>query len=194
MQLLSKRLVCVAALTISSWGYAAASDSPPGQSKTMPSMREAQTQAELKPSIGLSAGITDTNDNRRNAPSWAVEAGFQPYIPFGVALEVGGYVSDHKDNTPSLTRTKLLVKGNYNFGGDTPVIKDSYVGLGIGPVWDNVAHRIDTELGIAPQIGFDIPLGQAPSNFTLGANANYMFVGGAKPDVFALNGIAKYWF
>ncbi len=189
-----RNLISFTVLVMATSAFAAASDHPAGQSSLMPSGHEATTKSEQKPSVGIMSGITDTHDNRRNGTSWGIEAGYQPYVPFGVALQLSGYVSDHKEEMPTLTRTILLAKVNYNLGGDIPVIKDSYFGLGLGPVMDNVANTIDTELGVAPQIGFDIPLGPEPATFSLGANANYMFVGGSKPDVFALNGVAKYWF
>jgi hypothetical protein len=163
-----------------------------GLSKITPPTRPVANAAEMKPSIAVFGGIADTQAHRRNGTNYGVEYGWQPYLPYGAAIELSGYVSDHKGIEPTLTRTRLFGKANYNFGGTIPVIKDSYVGLGLGPVWDNFNHHSDIEFGIAPQIGFDLPVTGTP--LTLGLNANYMFVGGAKPDVFALNGMAKYWF
>lgn len=162
-----------------------------GSSRTLPEGREAD-RSEMKPSVAIFGGYSDTQTGRRNGTNYGAEYGFQPYIPLGAAVELSGYVSDHKGDVATLTRTRLLGKVNYNFGGTIPVIKNSYVGLGIGPIMDNVAHKVDVNFGIAPQIGFDIPIASTP--LSLGANANYLFVGGAKPDVFALNGVLKYWF
>lgn len=168
-------------------------DTSVGSSRTLPEMRRAEGREELKPSLGVFSGFTDTQNNHLNSTAYGVEIGIQPYIPLSAALELSGYVTNSGPSRAALTRTKLMAKGSYNFGGDIPVIKDSYVGIGIGPVWDNINNKTDVEFGVAPQLGFDIPLGFA-QGFSLGANANYMFVGGAKADVFALNGIAKYWF
>lgn len=157
----------------------------------LPQPKEAQGLAEQRPSIGIFGGFADTQSGRRDGTNYGIEAGYQPYIPFGLGVELSGYVSDHQGDEATLTRTRLLAKGTYNFGGTIPVIKHSYVGVALGPVWDNVRNQIDMNFGIAPQVGFDIPV---IDHLTLGANANYLFVGGAKPDVFALNGVAKYWF
>lgn len=162
-----------------------------GQS-VMTDPREPANTAEMRPSLGISGGYAESEGNRNSGTGYGIEYGWQPYIPMGVAIELGGYVSPAGDGEATLTRTKLLGKANYNLGGNIPVIKYSYAGLGIGAVWDNERNSDYVNLGIAPQIGFDIPIPQ--TKFTLGANANYMFVSGGKDDVFALNGLAKYWF
>jgi hypothetical protein len=169
-----------------------ATDASTGVSKTLPISRRAQGVAETKPSLGVIGGMTNSSDQHRTGSAIGLEYGFQPYIPYGAAVELS--LADQPDQSSTLTRTKLLFKGNYNFGGNIPVIKNSYVGLGLGPVFDRLNGANDLELGVAPQIGFDIPVGEKPSMWSLGANADYLFVGGAKSQVFALNGVAKYWF
>jgi hypothetical protein len=124
--------------------------------------------------------------------SWGVEYALQPVVPLTSAVQLNGYASGAKGLSPTVTRTELLYKAAYNFVGDIPVVKYSYAGVALGPVFDNVRNHLDTELGVAPLLGFDIPVGM--SQYTLGANANYMFVGGPNNDVFAVNGVAKYWF
>ena len=42
-------------------------------------------------------------------------------------------------------------------------------------------------------VGFDIPL-TSERKVSLGLKGDYLIVGGAKPDTFSLNGVAKYWF
>jgi hypothetical protein len=185
MKLLTALVTLVAAAP------ALAEDTPTGRSSAITEPRPAEGLGEQKPSVGLMLGYADTEAGRTSSFGYGLEYAVQPYIPFGAAVELSGYSADGTDTQPSITRTKLLFKGNYNFGGDVAVIKDSYVGVGIGPVWDNILGRSQIDFGIAPQVGFDIPLNP---NYTLGANANYLFVGGAKPDAFALNGVAKYWF
>jgi hypothetical protein len=146
---------------------------------------------EQKPSIGVMGGYTDTEGSRDSSGAYSLELGFQPVIPVGMAIELGTYSTNGEGGSASLTRTKLLGKVNYNLGGTIPVIRYSYLGLGAGPVYDNVNHDTDWSLGIAPQAGFDIPVSSA---FTLGANTSYMFISNAKDDVFALNAVAKYWY
>jgi hypothetical protein len=185
-------LKLVAALaTLVAAAPALAADSATGESTVLTEPRPTEGMREQKPSIGLNIGYADTEAGRGTSLGYGIEYGMQPYIPFGAAVELSGYSAKGTDTQSSLTRTKLLLKGNYNFAGTVPVIKYSYVGVGIGPVWDNILARSEINFGIAPQIGFDIPLNES---YTLGANANYLFVSGAKPDVFALNGVAKYWF
>jgi hypothetical protein len=165
-----------------------------GTSRTMPEMRSVRDSNDYKPSIGISSGLASPVDNRRNGTGYGIEAAYQPYIPISLGLELSGYVLGANGDNPTLTRTKLLAKALYNLGGSISVVKDSYFGLAAGPVLDNVAGNSDVELGVAPVIGFDIPLGDFSKGVSLGANANYMFVGGSKPDTFAVNGVAKYWF
>src|ERR1035437_6941611 len=131
-------------------------DTSAGSSRALPEMRRAEGWAELKPSLGVFSGYTDMQNNHLNSTAYGVELGYQPYIPLGAALELSGFAINSAPGRAALTRTKLMVKGNYNFGGDIPVIKDSYVGIGIGPVWDNISHKTDVEFGVAPQLGFDI--------------------------------------
>lgn len=186
-------LICALAVCALSSGQAFAAGGT-GES-VFPSQKRANTAAESKPSLGVFAGITDTAEGRKNGTSWGAEYQYQPIIPFSAGLQLSGYVSDYTTNMATLTRTKLLLTGNYNFGGDVAVIKDSWVGLEVGPVMDNVNHSETIDLGAGPRIGFDIPLGASEENrYTLGANADYLLIGGAKPSVFALNGVVKYWF
>ena len=164
-----------------------------GTSRTFPKVHESETVAEAKPSLGINIGLADT-DNSRSTLGYGIEFGFQPIIPFSSAFSLSGYSSEHKADIPTLTRTMLMYKASYNFGGTIPVIKNSFAGLKVGPVFDNINRKLDVELGVAPTVGFDFLLGGDLSHYSLGANADYMFVGGSKNDVFALNGVAKYWF
>lgn len=156
--------------------------------------KKAEGRAETKPSIGLSAGMSDTSDSRRTTVGYNIEYDVQPVIPFSVGVKLGSYSTPSTGSQAALTRTNLLLTGDYNFGGDIMVIKNSYAGLELGPVLDNINNASTVDFGIGPRIGFDIPIGEAPEKFSLGALANYMWIGGAKPGVFALNGVVKYWF
>jgi hypothetical protein len=160
---------------------------------SFPEMRKAEP-SEYRPSIGITLGLAETDDRSNAAAGYGIEAAFQPYIPFGVAAELSGYTSGSDTGQAGLTRTKLLAKGTYNFGGTNALIRYSYTGFGLGPVMDNIANSTELLLGIEPIIGFDIPLTDWAKGFSLGGNANYLFVTGGHDNVFALNAVAKYWF
>ncbi len=159
---------------------------------SLPETRVAR-DGEQKPSVGVHFGTASVRNDRSPGQELGIEVGVQPLIPFSTAVELSAAVIPNKGDSATLTRTKLFFKGNYNFGGSIPVIRYSYVGVGAGLVFDNLASKSDLQLGWAPQLGFDIPLGTA-EKYSLGANANYMMSGGDKAGVLALNAMAKYWF
>jgi hypothetical protein len=170
-----------------------------GVSKTVPETRKPMNDSETKPHIGLLGGMADTaNSSRDTAVEYGVTVGFQPLIPWGAGLQLSRYSAGTDDaGGDDLNRTKLLARGSFNFGGQTPVLRYSYVELAAGPIFDEVDERWDIELGVAPGLGFDIPIAKDEvdnTRYTLGANANYLFVTGSNPETFALNGALKYWF
>jgi hypothetical protein len=148
-----------------------------------------------RPYVGLRAGMADIGGNEYDpSAEYSFEIGFEPTTKLGLAIEYSFLNTDPENSAQDLTRSKLLLKGLYNFKGRTPFIRYSYVGVGAGPVWDKNSKTTNNEFGVAPMIGFDIPIYQrAP--ITLGANANYLFIQDDDvPDVFAVNGAVKYWF
>jgi len=187
MKKMSKLIVVGFLSTISGLAFAET-----GRSVFTPT-KKAEGNAEQKPSIGLSAGLANPSESQNSTMNYSLEYGIQPVIPFSVGAKLSSFAAPGSGNNASLTRTSLLLTGDYNFGGDIAVIKNSYVGLEVGPVLDNIRNSATVDLGIAPRIGFDIPLG-AVKKYSLGAVADYLFVGGAKTNVFSLNGIVKYWF
>jgi hypothetical protein len=195
---LSSLLSLSALVLISAVGVqSGAADTSGGTSRTIPRTRKPANDAETKPSLGVFAGLADTAQGERNSTvGYGVDVAFQPLIPWSAGIELSRYTAG-SDNDRDLNRNKLLFHGAFNFGGTTPVIKDSYAGLMLGPVFDEVGGRWDTEFGVAPTLGFDIPIAMdeaQQTKYTLGANANYLFVTGSNPDAFALNGMLKYWF
>lgn len=163
-----------------------------------PENRQVVNHAELKPHIGLDLGVSSPASNYNNATEYAIEAGFQPYIPYGLGAELSRFSSDNTNaNYATLNRTKFLLRGTYNFGGNIPVLRDSYLGLKAGPVFDDVAGVTSVLFGGGAVAGFDIPLnlsGLRADAFSLGANVSYLFVSSTDVDEFALNGAVKYWF
>jgi hypothetical protein len=163
-----------------------------------PEPREADS-SEWKPHLGVRGGYVNPDDNFNGSVEYGVEAGFQPYIPVGLGLEFTHFRSDSDTaGRPDLERTNLLARGTYNFGGNVPIIRTSYLGAGLGPVFDHDNNDDRTRFGFNLLAGFDIPLdgemGLGPNSFSLGAVANYLFVSDNGADTFGLNGAVKYWF
>lgn len=153
----------------------------------------AASGAELKPSIGLFTGFVAPEGRGNSEGEYGLDIGFQPYVPFGVGIEYNHIRLDN--GTVAKETNQLWLRGNYNFGGDVAVIRDSYIGLELGAV----LRDDGTSAAVAPMIGFDIPLGNHASSeterhFSLGANAKYAFVADGQTDAFSLNGIVKYWY
>jgi hypothetical protein len=147
-----------------------------------------------KPSVGVMLGMANAEGAFESGLNYGIEASFQFSVPYSAILELSGYSADRSTSEPGLTRTKLLGKVMYNFAGTTPVIRYSYAGLGLGPVYDNVGDVKRWNVGLAPQIGFDIPLGDPASQFSLGANLAILLVSGGAPSSTSAAGVAKYWF
>ncbi|HMN67161.1 MAG TPA: hypothetical protein PKC28_01350 [Bdellovibrionales bacterium] len=148
-----------------------------------------ENRDEMRMHVGLLAGFDNAEGGFNNTFEYGVDVGFQPYIPYGLGAELS--TADEGD----LTRTKLLGRGTYNFGGSIPLINRSYVGAALGPVFDSDSANDGTHLGIAPVLGFDIPFSPVTNQaISLGAQARYLFVSDAAPDSFSVNGQLKYWF
>lgn len=159
--------------------------------------REIMTRGEAKPHIGFRAGLADVDQRYETATNYGIEIGFQPYIPFGVSVGLSQFSTDRAAiaGTDGLTRTQLLAQGTYNFAGENNFVRYTYLGLALGPVLDRAGGRDAMNLAWSPVAGFDIPINNAERDyFTLGAVANYLFVGGGRPSTLALNGAVKYWF
>jgi hypothetical protein len=163
---------------------------------TFPKVSKSMSAEYVKPHIGLFGGLANPEASFDTSLEYGIDAGFQPWAPLGVGLEVSGLGSDRNQGSQpqDLNRTNVLVKGTYNLGGTVPVIRYSYLGLGLGTVIDASAYK-GWHSGIAPLLGFDIPLTAAPAEyFSLGATAKYVFVSGPSPDAVSVNGMVKYWF
>ena len=87
-------------------------------------------------------------------------------------------------------RVTLLGRGTYNFGGDIPVLRSSYVGVTTGPMFVDS----NVEWSVGPLVGFDIPLQQQTSNFlSLGLQAKYLYTTDTQ-DSFSAGLALKYWY
>ena len=159
-----------------------------------PELRAVNKQSDYVPHVGLSLGVGAPEGSLNAGENYALEIGFQPYIPFGTAMELSR--AEYSAANQKLNRTSLLLKGAYNFGGTIPIVRHSYVGLGLGPVWEERRRGTNVALGFLPNLGFDYPLKDVFSNtpLSVGVNASYLLTSSGEPSVFAMNGVLKYWY
>lgn len=162
---------------------------------SIPEVRPVQSEEELKPHAAILAGVSNPEGSLDTGVEYGIDVGFQPFIPFGLGLEISqaNYNADAGDD---FKRSSFLIKGAYNFAGDVVVLKDSYLGLAIGALVEDSGPSTTTYGGFMPNLGFDIPTFMVNERWvSLGANARYMITGSDNsPDVFAVNGVLKYWF
>ncbi len=182
---MKKTLICLLATTTFS---AFAQEATVG---TFPEPKKVTTYEEQKIHMGLNLGVNNPSGGYDTSMGMGVDVGFQPYIPFGVGAEVFTTDMDENNVNNDDQRTALLARGTYNFGGEIPVLRNSYVGMAAGPVltgetWD---------LGFAPLTGFDIPVADLNgSDLTLGANIKYIYTTSATADAFMTSAAVKYWY
>ncbi len=159
-----------------------------GQS-VLPKQRPIEQASELRPHVGLIAGVAQPEGSGVSSAEYGLDVGYQPYIPYGAGLEYTHSRID--DGFATKNRDTVMVKASYNFGGTTPVIKDSWVGLGLG----TVLKSDGTSLVAAPMVGFDIPIQKDEQKFvSLGASSRYSIVNDGEADTFSLSGVVKYWY
>lgn len=164
-------------------------------SKTLPEVTPVENEAGFRPHFGILAGVSTPEGSFDTGAEYGIDVGFQPVIPFSLGIEFNqaNYDADAGDD---FSRSSFLLKGAYNFGGNIVVLKDSYIGLGAGLLVEDVGPATTTYGGLMPNLGFDIPTFQIKEDWvSLGANARYLITGSENaPDVFAVNGVLKYWF
>lgn len=164
---------------------------------TFPPIAQSMNKNEMSPHVGILAGLTNP-ENFKSTTEYGVDVGFQPWSPLSVGVEWTGANTNRSlaGSRESLDRNSVLLKAAYNLGGETPVIRSSYLGVALGPVIDNSAYK-GTHSGIGPIAGFDIPITKEQREaqvLTLGLAAKYILVSGPSPDGFSMNGALKYWF
>lgn len=152
--------------------------------------RPVNSYEEYKPHLGLQLGVSSPEGSYEAAGNWALEAGFQPYIPFAIGLELSNKDYESTDGGETISRTSALIRGTYNFSG-AGFLRYSYVGAATGPVWE----QGNVYLGVSPLVGFDAPIAStALEQITLGAQVRYALVSSDGPDAAEFNAVAKYWF
>jgi opacity protein-like surface antigen len=161
---------------------------------TFPTPREV-LQEGLNPHIDLTMGLTNLEGSFNTGAEYGFGFGFQPYIPFGLGMSMTHSSNTAKDkNARGIERTTVLVRGSYHFAGEIPLIKYSHVGIATGPVINQDA----TYFGLAPIVGFDIPVqewvGEYISYVSIGVEAKYLMISNNESDGLTVNGALKYWF
>lgn len=161
---------------------------------TFPTPREV-LQEGLNPHVDVTMGLTNPEGSYNSGAEYGFGFGFQPYIPFGLGMSLNHTSNTSKyQGTRSIERTTVLLRGTYHFGGELPLIKYSHFGFATGPVINQDA----TYFGLAPIVGFDIPvqewIGEYVSYVTIGVEAKYLMVSNNESDGLTINGALKYWF
>ena len=181
----------VLAFVLAAGVYAIDATAQTGTTQITVPPREA-TQSELRPHVGLIAGSTLRDSSAHG--TIGIDAGMQPYIPFGVGAEflrsqVQSPVDDQFEDAYS-----LMARSTYNFGGEIPVIRHSYIGVMAGAI----STAGETLAASAPVVGFDIPLKSSTDHsgnyLSLGANARYTIIEGSGRDNGLVAAQMKYWF
>jgi hypothetical protein len=158
---------------------------------TFPKLHSVQDKEGYMPHAAVMLGVANPEGSYDAAPEFGVDVGFQPYVPFGLGAMFLSSSNNSKNDSRNLDRTSLLARATYNFGGTIPVIRNSYVGAAAGPVWE----MGNVDVGVAPLIGFDIPLSTDQNQkVSLGAQAKYLIVSSNESDGLSVNGVVKYWF
>ncbi|MGE0527935.1 MAG: hypothetical protein AB7G93_04195 [Bdellovibrionales bacterium] len=167
-----------------------------GETRTFPELPGSTASAGWHPSVGLRGGYADLNEGYDDAFAYGVESNLVTWGPLMGGLAASRYETE--EALTDLERTSLMAQMAYRLGGTIPVVRDSFIGLGAGAVWDDVNGDLDTEFGLEPSVGFDIPIQRTEARyFTLGAMANYLILPADNednPESVALNGTVKYWF
>lgn len=156
---------------------------------TFPGPKKVENYSEYRTHFGVSAGYNIPEGDPDTTPEIGVNLGYQPYVPFGVGVELSTSKFD-SDQRADYRRTTALAYATYNLGGTIPIIHGSYIGLAAGPAFLNDG----TELAVAPLLGFDLPLATVNGRkVTLGLNAKYLIVTDAT-DSLITNAALKFWF
>lgn len=152
--------------------------------------RAVKTESEFKPHVGILMGMSTPEGSYESSGNFGIESGFQPVIPFGIAVSYSFQDYDTKNTLgQDLERALVSTKLTYHFAGTSPIGK-TFVGIAPGLSWEN-----DVVYGaIAPLAGIDIPLENKAQPISLGLQTKYTIVASDGPDTFDVNGIIKYWF
>ena len=186
-----KPLLTLVVLALSLSAFAQMSESEKSSMRnriegSLPEPRSVESKDQYRIHMGLTAGVNSPNGDAEASPEFGVNVGFQPYVPFGLGAEL---TTAELDNT-NIQRTSVLARGTFNFGGDIPVLKTSYIGVATGPMFVDG----NVEWSVGPLTGFDIPLQYQANNFlSLGLQAKYLYTTGTQ-DALSAGLALKYWY
>ena len=186
-----KTVLTIAVLTSSLSAFAQMSQQEKNNARnrmeeSLPEPQAVESKDQYRLHMGLTAGVSSPRGDVDSSPEFGINVGFQPYIPFGLGAEV--VTAELADS--NIQRTSVLARGTYNFGGDVPVLRSSYLGVTAGPMFVDG----QTELSVGPLVGFDIPLQNQSSNFlSLGLQAKYLWTTDSQ-DALSAGAALKYWY
>lgn len=186
-----KTVLTIAVLTSSLNAFAQMSQQEKSNARnrieeSLPEPQAVESKDQYKLHMGLTAGVSSPRGDVDSSPEYGINVGFQPYVPFGLGAEV--ITAELADS--DIQRTSILARGTYNFGGDIPVLRSSYLGVTTGPMFVDG----QTEWSVGPLVGFDIPLQNQTSNFlSLGLQAKYLWTTDSQ-DALSAGAALKYWY
>jgi hypothetical protein len=145
--------------------------------------------SENKWNAGITSGVNSPTGSQTSSAEFGVIIGMQPTTNVGTAIEAN---STRFEKNNEVQQTNVLLRMAYTMGGDVPVLRNLFVGVGAGPVF--IPERI--RWAGAPLVGLDIPLSSKSRDYlSLGLEAKYIFVTSTDvPDQFASTLAVKYWF
>lgn len=148
---------------------------------------KSETATNYKWNAGIISGVNSPNGEVTSSAEYGVTTSFEPMGNIAVGLDATSSLLDDKDQNQ---RTIVQLKGAYVVGGDIPVLRTSYLGIGVGPVFvDNKVHW-----GYSPLAGFDVPLSNKTHDYmSLGVVAKYLF-NPDTPNSLTAGAALKYWF
>lgn len=189
-KIIGLRKAISAGAAILSMSLVARAEDPVQKSNIFVQPKAIEQKSQYKPHVGIFAGVASPEGSYDRSSEIGLDVGYQPIIPFGLGI-LYSHSNLDQTNGGSDARDEVLAKLTYNFGGDLPIIKNSFVGAGVGASFTNGEAMLIS----APLIGFDIDIAQInETKLSLGANARYVIYEGTNPDSGSISGVAKLWF
>ena len=182
------KLILALIILTSSFASYAQEDTESKTSGTFPELRAAES-SELKWNAGVASGVNSPKGDATSSTEFGVIIGFQPIVHVGAGIEAN---TTRLNTDNDVRQTNVLLRSTYNMAGDIPIVRNSFLGVGVGPVF--VTNRV--RWAGAPLVGFDIPLSSKSRDYlSLGLEAKYLFITNTDvPNLFASALALKYWF
>ena len=154
--------------------------------ETLPEAK-VEEDTNYKWNIGLISGVNSPEGDVTSSVEYGVTTNFEPVKHLGLGVDVN---TSELDDANQNQRTFVQFKTAYVVGGDTPVLKNTYVGVVGGPIFeDNKVHW-----GYGPLAGMDFPLSSRSHDYmSLGLTAKYL-INQDTPDSLSAGAAIKYWF